>query len=263
MKKLIIAVIFFACITNVFAQTRAFNDIFPNIGANIRTEAFSSAGYARASQRASGFVIAGNTQGSRVDPQIVNNVLRRNPGYLVESIMVIPGNPGSVSLLNVYNALRNVRDLRGRLYDSATRNQPTPLFEEATRIVSERQTTAIADPPAASTLPRSETVYIRLKDANFGNTYYRAEMSLTANGLCYTMINFRNLSYLFVPVIREEKFIAQLYFEPIQEGVLIYSIAGIDVSDFFASRIHINSAISKRLTVINSWAIDGIRRNSR
>jgi hypothetical protein len=262
MKKLIIAVIFFACITNVFAQTRAFNDIFPNIGANIRTAAFNNAGYARASQRTSGFVIVAN-QGSRLDSQIVNNVLRRNPGYLVESIMVIPGNPGSVSLLDVYNALRNVRDLRGRLYDSATRNQPTPLFEEATRIVSERQTTAIPDPPAASTLPRSETVYIRLKDANFGNTYYRAEMSLITNGLCYTMINFRNMSYLFVPVIREEKFIAQLYFEPINEGVLIYSIAGIDVSDFFASRIHIDSAISKRLTVINSWAIDGIRRNSR
>ncbi|MDR0321264.1 MAG: hypothetical protein LBI28_07155 [Treponema sp.] len=261
MKRLIIAVIFFACITNVFAQTRTFNDIFPNIGANIRTAAFSSSGYARSSQRTSGFVIA--SQGSRLDPQIVNNVLRRSPGYLIESIMVIPGNPGSVTLLDVYNALRNVRDLRGRLYDSATRNQAVPLFEDATRIVSERQTSAIPDPPAATTLPRSETVYIRLKDANFSNTYYRAEMSLTANGLCYTMINFRSMSYLLVPVIREEKFIAQLYFEPIQEGILLYSIAGVDISDFFASRIHIDSAISKRLTVITSWAIDGIRRNSR
>ncbi|MDR2257702.1 MAG: hypothetical protein LBE14_00980, partial [Treponema sp.] len=60
------------------------------------------------------------------------------------------------------------------------------------------------------------------------------------------------------PVIKEEKFIAQLYFEPITEGVLVYSIAGADVSDFVASKIHMPSAIAKRLAVIISWVVDGI-----
>jgi len=136
------------------------------------------------------------------------------------------------------------------------------LFEEATRIVSERQTSAIPDPPISNTLPQSETVFIRLRDTNFGNTFYRGEMELIQNGLRYTLSNFRNMTYLFVPVIREEKFIAQLYFEPIYEGVLIYSIAGADISDFFASRIHVDSAISKRLAVITAWAADGIINNS-
>jgi hypothetical protein len=49
-----------------------------------------------------------------------------------------------------------------------------------------------------------------------------------------------------------------MYFEPVQEGVLVYSIAGVDVSDFIASRIHIDSAIAKRLEVIISWAAGGI-----
>lgn len=242
-------------------QYRTFAQIFPNIDAETRAAVFSETGYVRSSQRSSGFVILGNNQNSRLDPSVVNIVLNSNPGYLVESIFIIPGRPGSVSLLNIYNALGNIRDLRGRLYDSATRGQPTPLFEEATRINSERNTNSIADPAPASAVPQTETVFIRLKDANFGNTFYRGEMALIQNGLRYTMSNFRSMSYMFVPVIREGKFIAQLYFEPINEGVLVYSIAAADISDFFAQRIHVDSAISKRLAVINSWAADGIKRN--
>ena len=227
-----------------------------------RSLIFTEAGYVKSSQKASGFIILGN-QNSGLDPKIVNNVLSKNPGYFVESISVIPGNPGSVSLLDIYNALGNIRDLKGRLYRSATRNQEIPLFEDATRIASERQTNAIPDPAPASSLPSSETVFIRLRDVNFGNTFYRGEMTLTRNGLSYNMSNFRNMTYLLVPVIREGKFIAQLYFEPITEGVLIYSAAGADISDFFASRIHVDSAISKRLEVITTWAADGIINKKR
>ena len=260
MKKLII--LFFLSFTanNIFAQFRAFNDVFPAINQDIKKAAFSESGYVKSSQKTNGFVIMGNDKNSKLDSQIVNNVLKKNPGYLVESILVIRLNPDSINLLDVYNALGNIRDLSGRLYNSATRNKSVPLFEEATRVTNERQLSAIPDPAPSRTLPKTETVYIRLKDANFGNTYYRAEMALVQNGLRYTMTNFRNISYLFVPVMKEDKFIAQLYFEPIQEGILIYSIAGADISDFVASKIDMDSAITKRLNVIISWAVDGIRK---
>jgi hypothetical protein len=61
-------------------------------------------------------------------------------------------------------------------------------------------------------------------------------------------------------VIKEGNFTAQLYIEPIEEGILIYSIAGADISDFFASKIDMDSAIIKRLAVIVSWAADGINQ---
>jgi hypothetical protein len=263
MKKGIFALIFIVCAVNVFAQLRNLDDIFPNLSQDILSNIFETSGYVRSGRPSNGFLIMGNDRRNGLDPQLANIVLSRNPGYLVESILVIPGSPGTVSLLDVYNALGNIRGLRGRLYHSTTRDQDIPLFEEATRIVGESQTSAIPDPAPANSLPRSETVYIRLRDINFGNTYYRGEMALVQNGLRYTLSNFRNMSYLFVPVIREEKFIAQLYFEPIHEGVLIYSVAGTDVSDFFASRISVNSAISKRLAVITAWAADGIINRNR
>ncbi|MCL2186034.1 MAG: hypothetical protein FWB86_09320 [Treponema sp.] len=257
MKKMILCLTFILMCSAAFAQHRSFDDIFPN--ARDILSAASGSGYVRSSQRANGFIIVGNRQGSGLAPQIINEILARNPGYLVESISVIAGTPGSVSLLDIYNAISNIRGLRGRTYSSATRNQDVPLFEEATRIVSQRQTNAIPDPPAAVVLPQSETVYLRLRDANFGNTFYRGDMSIIQNGLRYTMSNFRSMTYLLIPVIREDRFVAQMYFEPIQEGVLVYSIAGADISDFFASRIHVESAISKRLAVITEWAADGIR----
>ncbi|WP_461246032.1 DUF6675 family protein [Treponema sp. R6D11] len=260
MKKLLSLCMFFVLANSIFAQIRNFNDVFPNLNQDIKKSAFSDSGYVKSSHKENGFIIMGNERNSKLDSQIVNNVLKKNPGYLVESILVIRVNPDSVNLLDVYNALGNIRDLSGRLYNSYTRNKSVPLFEEATRITSDKQTSAIPDPAPSKTLPKTETVYIKLKDANFGNTYYRADIALVQNGLRYTLTNFRNISYLFVPVMKEDKFIAQLYFEPIQEGILIYSIAGAEISDFVASKIDIDSAITKRLNVIISWAADGIRK---
>jgi hypothetical protein len=258
MKKIFTILIFLICAGGLFAQLRNFNDVFPNISGDIRDAAFGNSGYFKSGQKINGFTLIGSEKTCAIDPQIINIVLNRNPPYLVESIMVIPGKLGNVSLVDVYNALGNIRGLSGRTYNSFSRNREVPLFEDATRVAGEKRTTAIPDPPPTRILPRAETVYIKLKDANFGNTFYRAEIAIINNGLRYTLSNFKNISYLFVPVIREEKFIAQLYIEPIAEGVLIYSIAGTDISDFLASRINIDSAISKRLAVITSWAADGI-----
>jgi hypothetical protein len=248
----------------VIAQNRSFNEIFPNLSPEIRAAAFSASGYFNSSNRSRGFAVAGTMGGSALDTQIVNAVMGKNPGYLVESMRVIrgPGNaPGSVTLLDVYNALGDIRGLKGRLYQSETRKQSVPLFEDATRLISDKKNTVIPDPPPARSVPPSETLYIRLKDANFGNSFYRGEMSLIQNGLLYRMSNYKNLTYLFIPVIREDKFTAQLYFEIINEGVLIYGLAGVDVSDFAASKVDMASAISKRLEVIISWVADGIEKS--
>jgi hypothetical protein len=192
-------------------------------------------------------------------------VEERKPAFLVESLLVIPypahwdGAPAAGELLPVYNALGKIRNLEGRVYRSFTRGAEVPLFEEATRIAGPKKTSPLPDPTPAGSVPDGETFYIRLKDANFGNSFYRADIERQGPGLLYSLTNFRNLTYLFIPVIKEEKFFARLYFELLAEGILVYSIAGADVSDFVAARIDMPSAIRKRLEVITGWVIDGIR----
>jgi len=236
---------------------RSFNEIFPGISSSVREAAFSNEGFTKSTGKVSPSALIASGQ-SAIDPEIIEAVFLKQPGFLVESIVVIPGKANEYSLLDVYNALGKIRGLKGRLYRSFTRNEYVPLFEEVTRIESDKKHTPIADPAPAARIPYSETVYMRFKDVNFGNTYYRGDITLVQRGLRYSLSNNRNINYFFVTVIKEEKFNAQLYFEPISEGILIYALAGADVSDFVSSRVNMPSAIGKRLAVIIDWVAEGI-----
>jgi len=240
------------------SDKRSFNDIFPGTAPAVRQSAFSNGGYSKSAENVLRSSLVGGAPGSGIDPQIIESVFTKKPGFLVESIKVVPDAEAGYSLLDVYNALGNIGGLKGRLYDSFTRNEKVPLFEEVTRVESPKKNIPVADPPPASKIPVSETIYMRLKDANFGNSFYRGDIALFQRGLRYSLTNNKNISYFFVTVIKEEKFTVQLYFEVIAEGVLIYSLAGADVSDFVSSRINMSSAINKRLAVIISWAAEGI-----
>jgi hypothetical protein len=237
-------------------EKRSFNEIFPGIAPAVRQAVFSNEGYSKSAETVSRSSLVAS--GSGIDLQIIDSVFAKKPGFLVEAIKVVPDAAGRYSLLDVYNAIGNIRGLKGRPYYSFTRNEKVPLFEDVTRIAGPGKNTPVADPPAASQIPPSETIYMRLKDANFGNSYYRGDIALFQRGLRYSLTNNKNISYFLITVIKEEKFTVQLYFEAISEGILIYSLAGADVSNFVSSRVDMSSAISKRLAVIMSWAAEGI-----
>jgi len=239
-------------------EKRSFNDVFPGIASAVRQAVFSNEGYSKSDENVPRSSLIGSVGG--IDTQIIDSIFAKKPGFLVEAIKVVPDADGKRSLLDVYNALGNIRGLKGRLYNSHTRNEKIPLFEDVTRIEGPRKNTAVADPSPAARIPASETIYMRLKDANFGNTYYRGDVTPFQRGLRYSLTNNKNISYFFITVIKEEKFTVQLYFEVISEGILIYSLAGADVSDFVSSRIHMPSAINKRLAVIMSWAAEEIAK---
>jgi hypothetical protein len=253
MKTCFAAFLIFLC-PLLEAQKRSFDEILPAASGDQRNLVYSGAGLLTTSERAEGFSLL-PLMG--IDGGIISAVISRNPLMIVETLMVIPDPRSAARLLDVYNALGKIRNLKGRLYHSETRGADIPLFEDANRI-DFRKNTILPDPPPASVIPRSETVYVRLKDANFGNCYYRGELSLSGKGLVYRLTNYRNINYILFPVIKEEKFIAQLYLEPINEGVLIYGITGVDVSGFIASKVDAASTIGKRLAVIISWVRDGL-----
>jgi hypothetical protein len=239
-----------------WGQARPFDDIFPYLDRDKKEQVFSEGGVIR-SFRSGGSWEFNPSPSSGIDLQ--SRIMRKGPAYIVESLTVVPYSGRPLGILDAYNVLGKVRDLKGRLYHSATRNADIPLFEDATRLESSRRTGAIPDPPAASTLPSPETVYIRLKDVNFGNSYYRADISSDSYGLLYSLTNFKSITYLFFSVMKEEKFNALMYLEPLEEGMLVYSVAGTDVSDFVASKIDISSAVGKRLAVFIDWVAGGIR----
>jgi hypothetical protein len=252
-------VIFFllaaAFIVPLSGQNHSLEDLFPNLEEDHRAQVFSPTGLILSTNNPSGPRLIPS---SDLDMDVSGSILNRNFSCLVEALLVIPYKDDPIELLKVYNALGKIRNLKGRLYHSATRDENIPLFEDATRIRSAKSSSAVSDPPDALSVPQSETIYIRVKDVNFGNSYYRADISTGRAGLRYYLSNFRSLTYLLFPVIKEDNFLTQMYFEPIAEGILVYSIAGANVSDFISSRIDASSAIRKRLEVILGWVIDGV-----
>jgi hypothetical protein len=260
MRNRFTVVFLFFCSLNAFGELRSFDDIFPALNSSIKEQVFSNSVYVSSFDKKTTYNLL-NAPG--LDPQISDKIVMGRPTILIESLALIPhGKGGPPGLVDVYNSIRNIRGLKGRLYHSATRDENVPLFEDATRIEGQNKTNPIQDPAPKSFMPEAETIYIRLKDVNFGNSYYRGDIALNRYGFVYTLSNYRDLTYLFFPVIKAEKFTVRFYFEPLQDGLLVYSISGVDVSDFVASRVDIPSAIQKRLDVIFSWMNDGIRNTT-
>ena len=235
---------------------RSFDDLFPGLGGSERSAAFGEEGYICSHAKNEPLELS-PAPGSGIGS--IDTVMKTNPSYLAESLLVIPYSAKILERLDAYNALGRIADLKGRLYHSFTRNQDVPLFEDATRLDNVTRANPIGDPAPAKELPPSETVYMRLKDVNFGNSYYRLDMSAGPYGLSYSLSNFKVITYLIFTVMKEGKFGAVLYLEPLKEGMLVYSVAGAEVSDFIASKIDIPSAIEKRLAVFVGWVSDGIK----
>ena len=254
-RFLFLLIILLILISPLYSQ-RSFDDLFPGINPDYKTESFAE-GVIRTINKGESFGIIPGTD-SGID--LHSRIAARNFPYITESLIVIPPRERTYTILDAYNALGNIRDLKGRLYSSHTRGADVPLFEDAFRVESDRRNNPIPDPPPALSVPSHETVYIRLRDVNFGNTYYRAEITPQGNGLLYNLTNYRNITLLLFTVMRAENFSAFLYMEPIEEGMLIYSVAGTNVTDFAASMVDIPSAISKRLLVFVGWVNDGLMR---
>ena len=237
----------------IAAQRRSLDDVFPGLDAGTRDQVLGE-GFIASSGRSNGFTLLPS---AGLESGMADYVIVRQPACLIESLRVLPET--GANLEDVFGALRNIRDLKGRLYYSDTRKAHIPLFEDATRIGGPGRSNPVADPPLGPVAVRPETVYLRLKDANFGNTYYQGDVVPQGNGLLYRLSNTKTFYVFIVPAIRERKFIAQIYFEPVEEGIQVYSLAGADVSDFIASKIDMPSAIGKRMAVILSWVTDGIK----
>jgi hypothetical protein len=257
-RKTLVLFFLISAVLPAEAQYRSLNDIFPNIPGVLRDLVFHPGGLIAAYPASFGLQLK-PVPASGI--QISTPVLERDPAFFVESLTVVPYGNKPADLLTVYNALGKVRGLKGALYHSSSKNEGVPLFEDATRLEGARKLSPVPDPPDAPVLPYSETMYLRLKDVNFGNCYYRSDIAVSSRGLICTLTNFKTLTYGIIPVIKENKFITRLYIEPLAEGLMIYGIAGVDVSNFIASQIDIPSAIKKRVEIIIGWLVDGVTSN--
>jgi len=236
---------------------RSFNELFPSLQRDRRQKAFSVDGYRRAFTRnESQSIIPGPLSGVN----LFSVVAEKKPSHFIEALLVVPYNGAPFTLLEAYNALGKIGEIKNYSYFSSSRNANIHIFEDSSRIESDKKTRAIPDPRPSRTYPASEEVFVYLKDRHFGNLYVRGDLTTNQYGLTYSLTNFRAIRFLLIPIMKAEKFSAILYIEPCKEGMVVYGMAAIDVPDFLAARIDIASSIEIRLNALIDWLKQGLKR---
>ena len=235
---------------------RSFDELFTGFSPIQRLRIFSQSGLRNI------FAVNETPRFSPVPASGINLLgaaMERGPTQLVEALVVVPYSGRQLSKLDIYNVMGRIQALSNYQVYSTSRERYISVFEESTRLEDARRNRPIPDPPPATVLPSSETVYLCLKDTFFGNTYLRGDLSTSRHAITFNITNFTAVRFLIFPVMREEKFTTILYVEPIREGVLIYGMVGMDIPQFLIPRMNLEFNINRRVTVFMNWLQDGIR----
>ena len=242
----------------LFSQSlRSLDDIFPGLTQSQKENVFTNAGFKRTFEK---------NDSPRLTPSpnsgvnLVDAVLDKSPSHLVEILLVVPYNEKALDRLDIYNAIGRINNIKDHLYFSRERQKNIVIFRETTRLTSATNRNPVSDPPPATVLPSSETMYLRFDDPNFGSLYIRGDISISRNGITCNMTNFEPVRFLVFTIMKAEKFSTIVYIEPVSEGILIYGMAGIYIPGVVAGLINVPYEVEKRLTVLVNWVIDGLKK---
>ncbi|MDR1836960.1 MAG: hypothetical protein LBQ89_04805 [Treponema sp.] len=235
-------------------EIRSFDAIFPNFTYRQRALAMSNLGLRHSFMKEENPMYLPNPD---TGINLLGNIMNKNPSHLIEALVVVPYRGRELDLLDIYNALGRIGEIKN--YAAIYSGGNFYVFTESTRIESARNRRAISDPLPAVTLPYSETMYLRLKEINLGNLFLRGNISTNLYGITYSMTNFTDVRYFLVPIVRAERFITMLYLEPIKEGILVYSMSGFYIPGFIADRVNLTPNINRRIEIFIKWITDGLR----
>jgi hypothetical protein len=258
MDKVVLAVflLFFSVSLLGASPLRSFDNLFPDLAENHRARVFHQAGLRNTflSHETPRFSPCPN---SRIE--LLDTIMEKNPTQLIQVLIVVPHTDRTFNKLDAYNAIGKIRNIRNQQVYSAARDRYITVFEESTRLQNGRRNSPIPDPPPANTLPASESIFFCLRDAFFGNIFFRGDFSDERYGINFNITNNQAIWYLIFPVMRSEKFAMVLYVEPLVEGMLIYGVAGIDIPEFFVVRTNLAFNIDRRTTIFINWLSDGLK----
>jgi len=236
-------------------EMRSFDEIFPNLSRTQRRRVMSNVGLRNSFETDDSPMLLPDPD-SKID--LLSIVMGKKPSHLIEALLVVPYKERELDLLDIYNALGRIADIKDHTVSS--NGNAVHIFTESTRLESARNRRAVSDPSPANLLPYSDTIYLRLKDAFFGNLFLRGDVSISLYGITYSMTNFTDVRYFLLPVMKAERFSAIIYLEPIKEGILIYSMSGFYIPGFIADRVNLTPNINGRIAVFISWITDALRK---
>jgi hypothetical protein len=241
-----------------FSGIRSFEEVFPGFSPLQRRVIMSKTGLRNSFDKdSSPMLIPAPDSGIN----LLNYVMTKKPSHIVEALVVVPYNERELDMVDVYNALGRIKNIKDHTISSNGNN--ISIFVDTTRLESAQNRKPVSDPSPAATLPYSETMYLRFVDQYIGDFYLRGDVSVGLYGITYSITNFRDVSYSIFRIMKAERFSVVMYLEPIKEGVLIYSVSGIYLPGFIASRVNLTPNMNRRITGLIDWITEGLREQEK
>jgi len=234
-------------------EIRSYDEIFPGLSRTQRLRVRGETGLRYAFEKDGAAMLAPDIN-SGLD--LMSIVMKKKPSHIIEALVVVPYKGRELDLLDVYNALARVKNIKDQKL--TINGKEYSIFTDTTRLVSEKERKPIADPEPVDVLPYKETMYIRFIDPYIGDLYLRGDISVGMYGITYSMTNFRDVSYYIFRVMKSDRFSAIIYVEPVKEGILIYSVSGLYLPNFIAKKINLTPNMNRRITVLLNWVMEGL-----
>ena len=235
-------------------EPRSFDDVFPGFPPSMKARTMSSAGL-RHSFEKDGSPMMLPAPDSGID--LLSSIIKKTPSHIIEALVVVPHGRKELDLLDIYNALGRIKKLKE--HSIPINGRDFYIFMDTTRIESPRNRKPIPDPPPAKILPPGETMYLCFTDSYMGDLHIRGDISVSLYGITYSMSNFTDIRYSLFRIMRAERYSTVIYLEPVNEGILIYSVTGFYLPGFIANRISLTPNINVRISALISWITEGLR----
>jgi len=235
-------------------EPRSFSDIFPGLSRIQRANVMNGRGARNAFEKSGSPTLIPNPDSGI---NLISGIRARNPSHIIEALVLVPYNMRVLDLLDIYNALRNIKKIQNQTVP--IRGNDVKFFKETTRLESAQRRRPVPDPPRADILPYSETTYLRFVDQYMGDLYIRGDISISTYGITYSLSNFRDVFFSIFRIMKAETFSAVVYLEPVKEGMLIYGMSGIYIPEFIAQRVNLTPNMNNRITVLVNWITEGLR----
>lgn len=238
-----------------FLENRSFDDIFPGMPQDHKSIVMHTSGL-RYSFEKDGSPTLIPCPDSGIE--LFSSVMEKKPSHVIEALVIVPYNENELDMLDIYNALGRIKNLKDHTIPLKNGSKMN-IFTDTTRIENAKSKKPISDPLPASALPYSETMYLRFTDAYIGDLFIRGDIIINPYGITYSITNFTDVRYSIFKIMKAERFSSYIYLEPVKEGILVYSMSGIYLPGFIASRINLTPNINARINALLNWIIEGLR----
>ncbi|MFW5994522.1 MAG: DUF6675 family protein [Spirochaetia bacterium] len=192
---------------------------------------------------------------------IENNLEEISERIIVESARLVAVPPGaepdsdSQEQLTVANILRNIESMEGIEYYSERRDRMRTLFAKSSRISGPEDTEPVPYEPV-TTIPDSETVHALQEDLTFGENIYRFQYERLSNAQLLSIENLERLTYGILPAIGRENLRMFVVAIPVEQGLLFYGAAAVQVPTLMGLGNRIATSFENRVNALAQWFED-------